>query len=131
MPTFFNYSHLPGGLHCTDFMANTKFCVKLFVTIGYHLFYFKVVSILPPRCWRQQISWSYSATSRTFGLVAWRNTNKKVTLSGTHCPARGVMVRCYGCYANGWRFDSRLTDLHFFLCFFPGSVYSVGVTSRG
>jgi len=34
------------------------------------LFFEKVVSILPPRCWRQHISWSYCAASQTFGLVA-------------------------------------------------------------
>jgi len=50
----------------------------------------KVVSMLPPRCWRQQIGWSYCAASRTFSLVAWRNIKKRVTLSGTRCPARGV-----------------------------------------
>jgi len=37
-----------------------------------------VVSILPPRCWRQHIGWSYCATSWTFGLMAWRNTKKKL-----------------------------------------------------
>jgi len=30
----------------------------------------KVVFILPPRCWWQQIGWSYCAASQTFGLVA-------------------------------------------------------------
>jgi len=82
----------------------------------------KVVSILPPRCWRQQIGWSYCATSQTFGLVVWRNTKKKVTLSRTCCPGRVVMVRCYGCFANGLRFDSpyRLSYC-IFLCFIPGS----------
>jgi len=29
---------------------------------------------LLPRCWRQQIGWSYCAASQTFSLVAWRNT---------------------------------------------------------
>jgi len=38
-----------------------------------------VVSILPAIFWRQQISWSYCAGSRRFGLVAWRNTKKKGT----------------------------------------------------
>ena len=33
---------------------------------------------------------SYCAASRTFGLVAWPNTKKKVTLSGKHCPASGA-----------------------------------------
>ena len=55
--------------------------------------YSYVMSILLPRCWRQQISWSYCATSWTFSLVAWRNTKKKVIFSGTRCPARGAMVR--------------------------------------
>jgi len=59
------------------------------------------VSILPAIFWQQQISWSYCAASRRFGLVAWCNTKKKVTLSGKRCPARGVI--CYGCYANGFR----------------------------
>jgi len=74
-----------------------------------------VVLILPPRCWQQQIGWSYCAASRKFGFVAWCNTKKKVIFSGRRCPARGVMVRCYGCYASGWRFDSRLAN---FLLFF-------------
>jgi len=34
---------------------------------------FLVVSILPPRFWRQLIGWSYCATSWTLCLVAWRN----------------------------------------------------------
>jgi len=33
------------------------------------------------------------------------------------------MVRCHGCYANGFRFDSRLADFRFVLCFFLGSAY--------
>jgi len=74
---------------------------------------------LLPRCWRQQIGWSYCAASQTFSLVAWRNTKKKVTLSGTRCPARGVTVKCHGCYAIGWRFDSCLANFHcFFFAFF-------------
>jgi len=32
-----------------------------------------LVSILLPRCWRQQLSWSYCATSQRFGLLAWYN----------------------------------------------------------
>jgi len=46
--------------------------------------------------------------------VAWRNTKKKVTLSGTRCPAFGVMVRCCSCYANGWWFNSWLADFRLF-----------------
>ena len=66
------------------------------------------------------LSWSYCAGSRRFGLVAWRNTNKKVTWSGKRCFARGVMLTCYSCYANGCRFDSCLADFHlvFFFAFF-------------
>ena len=52
-----------------------------------HIFWYlilsiQVVSILPPRFWWQQISWSYCAASRTLGLMAWRNfnLNKKVSL---------------------------------------------------
>jgi len=81
------------------------------------------MSILPPRFWRQLINWSYCAASRRFGLVAWRNTKKKLTLSGKWHPARGVTVMCYGCYANGFQLDSHLANFRFvfFLCFFSGS----------
>jgi len=74
---------------------------------------FKVVSILPLKCWWQQIRWRYCAASQTFGLVAWRNTKKKVTLSRKCCPVHGVTVRCFGCYAN-LQFHSHLADFHFF-----------------
>jgi len=37
---------------------------------------------------------------RCYGYDA-RNTMEKVTLSAKRCPARGVMVRCYGYDANG------------------------------
>ena len=37
-------------------------------------------------------------------------------------PARGVMVMCYGWYANGLQFDS-LTNFPFFVCFFSGSFF--------
>jgi len=43
------------------------------------------VSILPSRCWWQQIDWSYYAASWTFGLVALRNSNKKVSLCIKSC----------------------------------------------
>jgi len=71
------------------------------------------VSILPLIFWRQQISWSYCAASQRFGLLAWRNTKKKVTLSGKRCPTCGVTVMCGGCYANGVWFDP-----HFFIHLF-------------
>jgi len=77
-----------------------------------------VVSILTAIFWRQQIRWSYCADSRRFSLVAWRNTKKKATLSVKRCPAHDVMVRCHGCYANGFRFDSRLADFVLFFAFF-------------
>jgi len=38
------------------------------------------------------------------------------TLSCSWC-----IVRCYGCYANGFWFDSHLADLLFFFCFYSGS----------
>jgi len=76
------------------------------------------VSILLAIFWWQQIGWSYCAGSWSFGLVAWRNTKKKVTLSEKHCPVRGAMVRSYSCYANGLRCDSRLPDFHFFSLLF-------------
>jgi len=53
----------------------------------------------------------------------------KKTLSCWWC-----MVRCYGCYANGFRFDSHLADFRFvfFLCFFlVFSRLHLGVTFRG
>ena len=89
----------------------------------------KVVSILPVIFWRQQISWSYCAARRRFGLVAWRN-KKKVTLSGKCRPAWGATVMCYGCYANGFRFDSHLADslCFFFFAFFR---FCLGVMFRG
>jgi len=50
----------------------------------------EVVSVLPPWfCW-QLISWSYCATSRRFGLMAWRNSKKKVTFWG-----KRRKLRCY------------------------------------
>ena len=56
--------------------------------------------------------------------VTWHDAiqRKKVTLSVTCCPAHGVMVRFYGCYAKVG--DSTLalpTFFSFFLYFFPGS----------
>ena len=78
----------------------------------------KVVSILLAIFWWQQIGWSYCADSRRFGLVAWRNTKKKVTLSRKRHPACGATVMCYGCYANGFWFESHLADFNFVLLFF-------------
>ena len=52
---------------------------------------------------------------RSRGMAQYK---EKVTLSGKRCPAHGVMVRCYGCYANGLRFNSHLADFRFFFAFF-------------
>ena len=52
----------------------------------------KVMSILQPRVWQQHIGWSYCAISRTFGLVAWRNSNEKVSLSCNRHAAHSVEV---------------------------------------
>jgi len=54
----------------------------------------------------------HQSNIRSCGMTQYK---KKVTLSGTCCPARGVMVRCYSCYANGWQFDSCLANFLFFL----------------
>jgi len=68
---------------------------------------------------RLELLWRQS-NIRSRGMTQYK---KKVTLSGKHCPARGVMVQCYGYYANGFRFDSHFADIRFvfFLCFVPGS----------
>jgi len=42
---------------------------------------------------------------------------QKGPLSRKRHPAHGVTLRCYGCYANGLQFDSRLANFRF-LCFF-------------
>ena len=83
----------------------------------------KVVSILLVIFWRQQIGWNYCAGSRRFGLVAWRNTKKKVTLWEKCCSSRDVTVMCYGCYSMPIVFGSTLALLTFvfFLYFFSGS----------
>jgi len=93
----------------------------------------KVVSILPAIFWRQQIGCSYCAGSRWFSLVAWRNMNtkKKVTLSGKRCPAHGITVRCYGCYANGLWLESCLADFRFFSLLFSRLHSGVIVTFMG
>ena len=105
----------------------------------------KVVSILSPRCWRQQIGWSQPIVLPVEHLVSWHDAIntvehlvsqhdaiKKVTLSGTHCPAHGVMVRCCGYYANGWmavQLSPHRLSLFFFAfflaplrCYFQGLV---------
>ena len=56
-------------------------------------------------------------------------------LSGKCCPPHGVTGRlsmCYGCYANGFQFDSQshLADFRFLsLLFFLGQVLCLGVSS--
>jgi len=61
----------------------------------------------------------HQSNIRSNGMTQYK---EKVTLSGKYCPARGVMLGCYGCYANGWRFDSCFANFHFvfFFAFFPG-----------
>jgi len=103
--------------------AQVRVCKKVKNHCTSLMWYLLVVSILPAIFWWQQIGWSYCAGSWRFGLVAWCNTKEKVTLSRKCCPARCVMARCYGCNANGLRFDSCLADFLFFLCFFPGSTW--------
>jgi len=80
------------------------------------------------------LSTIYSGGNRSAGAIvpavedlvsslAWCNTKKKVTLSGKRCPARGVMVMCYCCWAMPMVFGSTLIfDLagsrFFFFAFF-------------
>jgi len=78
-----------------------------------HLCSKKVVSTLVPRFWRQQIGWSYCAASWRFSLVAWRNLNKKVSLSCSQRAARSVVVMLQVWYAIALRFDSYLGDFPF------------------
>ena len=73
------------------------------------------MSILPPRFWRQLISWSYCAASWTFVLVAWRNSNEKVSLSCNQRAARSVVVMLQVWYAIAFRFNSHLGEFLFCL----------------
>ena len=78
------------------------------------------MSLLPPRFWRQQIGWSYCATSWTFGLVAWSNLNKKVSLSCHRRAAHSIAVLFHIWYAIAFQFDSHLGNFSFlfFVTFF-------------
>ena len=67
----------------------------------------------PPRCWWQQIGWSYCVTSRTFGLVAWCNSNKKVSLSCNWHAVRSVVVMLHVSCGIAFRFDSHLGHFPF------------------
>jgi len=59
--------------------------------------------------------------------LAWRNSNKKVSLSFKRCGSSSVAVMRYGLYANGFRFDSDLDSLTFFsLHFFKLTCYLYG-----
>ena len=78
---------------------------------------FKVVSILPPIFWWQQIGLSYCAASWKFGLVAWCNSNKKVSLWCNRCAARSVVVMLHVWYVIAFRFDSHLGNFPFFYFF--------------
>jgi len=48
--------------------------------------------------------------------------DKRVTLSFKWRASRGVAVRRYAYYANGFRFDSHLADFTFFVSFFQAYV---------
>ena len=52
--------------------------------------------------------------------LALLNSNKRVSLSFKQRGSRGVMVRRYSCYGNGFRFDSQLADFSFFSLLFSG-----------
>jgi len=49
-------------------------------------------------------------------------------LSGKRCPACGVTVKCYSCYAYSFRFDYNFADFVFSLLFFSASVLRLGVS---
>ena len=67
--------------------------------------------------------------------VSWHDAiPKKVTLLGKHSPARCVMVMCYGCYANGFWFDSHVAEFRFFFFAFlqaPLRCYVQGLVLLG
>jgi len=54
--------------------------------------------------------------------VSWHETEwhdavqKERSLRQENAVLRGVMVRCYGCYANGLWFDSSFADFLLFFC---------------
>jgi len=88
------------------------------------------VSIFPPRFWQQQISWSYCAASRTFALVAWRNSNKKVSLSCNQHAARSVVVMLHVRNAIAFHFDPHLGDFPFLFFTFFGTFQSLRLGVR-
>ena len=47
--------------------------------------------------------------------LAWHNSNKIVSLSFKQQASCSLGVMRYGCYANGFRFNSHLADFQFFL----------------
>jgi len=79
------------------------------------------VPVSPPRFWQQQITWSYCATSQTFSLVAWRNSNEKVNFSCNQRAARSVVVMLQVWYAIPFQLDSPwwlpFSFFHFFKTF--------------
>jgi len=87
-----------------------------------------VVFILPPRCWQQQIDWSYCNASRTFGLLAWRNWNKKDNLAHERRVARSNYAARLVCHC----FSVRLSPwwLTFSFTFFKNLGLALGFTVR-
>ena len=48
--------------------------------------------------------------------LAWRNSNKRVSLSFKRRGSRGAAVRRYNCYSNGFKFTSHLADFFKTFC---------------
>ena len=89
----------------------------------------RVMSILPPRFWRQLIGWSYDATSRRFSLVAWRGHFVRKTPSCSWCNGYALRLLCQ------W-FSVRLSPCwlsFFFFAFFqaPFRCYVYGLVLLG
>ena len=71
-------------------------------------------------CWQSKIG------SR--GMTQYQ---QKVSSSGKRCPARGVTVRCYSWYANGFRFNSHLAGFRFVFFQAPLRCYVQGLVLLG
>jgi len=76
--------------------------------------------ILVGNRWLELLCWQSMIRSRGMAQYKEKGHFVRKTLSCSWCDG---YCRCYGCYANGLRFNFRLADirLFFFLCFFPWS----------
>ena len=81
----------------------------------------KIVSILAPILWGQQIGWSYCATSQTFawsrGMTQFEQKGQFVMQSAWHA-VHSVVVMLQVWYAIAFWFDSHLLDFPFLFLLF-------------